>query len=58
MRLDEAPITIEDVRAMYNYNGLTEKLWISLSIDAPLRIGDLLSLKHEQIASEFLLKSY
>ena len=57
MKLDEVPITIEDIRQMYNYNGLTEKLWISLSVDAPLRIGDLLSLRREQIASEFLFKS-
>jgi len=57
MKLDETPITIEDIRAMYKFNGLAEKLWISLSLDSPLRIGDALSLKREQIAPEFLLKS-
>jgi len=57
MRLDEVQITIEDIREMYEYGDLKEKLWISLSIDAPLRIGDSLRLKREQISSEFMIKS-
>jgi len=57
IRLDEAPVTIEDIRQMYRYANLTEKLWISLSLDFPGRIGDLLRLKRENISSKFMIKS-
>jgi len=57
MKLNDRKLSPENLRALFKYNDLTVKLWISLSKDCPARIGDLLKLRREQIKEEFKIQS-
>jgi integrase len=49
---------LEDLQAMYRYNDLDTKAWISLARDSPARISDLLKISPEDIAKgEKMVKS-
>lgn len=57
MKLDERKLRPKDLRALFKYNDLAIKLWMSLSKDCPARPSDLLEFRRKQIKTEFLIQS-
>jgi integrase len=58
MKLEKYRPSVPDLQAIYKYNDLSTKAWLSLCRDCPARISDLLTFTKEQIVSgEFMIRS-